>query len=501
MKGLFQLMRNKKSDGISKIILILAVAVGVIAMIFSAIAASSLYKHNTDEFTSQLGKNLALLCSDSDFGLSKTQLRMIECADVRNVKYQTTDDGQKKFYAEVRLINPKINCGSYSGDKPNEYLSKAAESLFDNKLSYVSCDIVGLCVDEKPVIDNESLQRIASCVEESWNNGKNISGNKHVVSAINDALCPAPFKNRKYSDSTDYSMPYSRFLDKCSVYFAEDGIKFDGKNLTQSPAVRKIIAKVFTPFFCSAENQQLSASIENKGMLSFTFDSTNIIESISDAKENIISSETHNGEIENIIIANIVSDISDPSSSGSINNKIEIDFVDFMYENAEKDWSYYSTLRTILEYYGGCSVDIANSKAIEEITECKVIAGQSNGQWPVEFKRNAGDGNVIIDIIKIDDDYLEKSVMKLFLTDGGSQMVCLGLGKYRINIAVGKNYFGAEQLFGDDGIYFKTDDTFEVSSTDIPSFTVAKHSEEDFSILDYLLNKGSGGTCIDKAKF
>lgn len=495
-------MHNKKSGGISKKFLMLAVVVaGVFIMVFSAITATSLYKINADEFTSALGQNLAELCSNSDFGLSKTQLRMIECADVRNVKYQTTDDGQKQFYAEVRLINPKINCGSYSGDKPNEYLANAAESLFDNKWSYVPCEIVGLCVDDKPVIDAENLQELVSCVEESWNNGKGILENKHVVAAINDALCPAPFENRNYSDSTDYTLPYSRFLDKCSVYFAEDGIKINGENLTQSPAVRKAIAKIFTPYFCSADNLQLSSSSENKGTLLLTFNSLNVIQSISEAKNNIIASGASEDEIDNTIISTIVSDISNYSSDNAMNNNIEIDFVDFMSEEAEKNWSYYGILRAILEYYGGCAEDIANSGTKEEITECKIIDGGSNGQWPVEFKRNEGDGNVIIDVIKIGDNETEKSVMKLFLVDGGSQIVCLGQGKYRLNIAVGTNYFGAEHLFGDDGIYFRTTDTFEVSSSGIPSITVEKHSEESFSILDCMLNKSSGGTCIDKSKF
>lgn len=495
-------MHNKKSGGISTKILMLAVVVaGVLIMVFSAVTATSLYKINADEFTSALGQNLAALCSDSDFGLSKTQLRMIECADVKNVKYQTTDDGQKQFYAEVRLINPKINCGSYSGDKPNEYLANVAESLYDNKWSYVPCEIVGLCVDDKPVIDTENLQKLVSCVEESWNNGEGILENKNVVAAINDALCPAPFKDRNYSQSTDYTLSYSRFLDKCSAYFAEDGIKINGENLTQSPSVRKVIAKIFTPYFCSADNLQIASSTENKGMLSLTFNSLNIIQSISEAKNNIIESGISEDQIDNTIISNIVSDISNYASDKTMFNNVEIDFVDFMSEDAEKNWSYYGMLRAVLEYYGGCAEDIANSSTKEEITECKIIDGGSNGQWPIEIKRNEGDGNVIIDIIKIGDNETEKSVMKLFLVDGGSQIVCLGQGKYRLNIAVGANYFGAEQLFGDDGIYFRTTDTFEISPTGIPSITVEKYNEESFSILDYMLSKSNNGTCIDKSKF
>ena len=124
-------MNNKK---IRFTLILTAITAGIV--IISAVAALLLYQQNTDNFTTDLASNLAKICSSSD--LSNTQLRMIECAEIKNVKYDTSDDGTKKFYAEIRLFNPKVNCGSYSGENPQEYIKNAVDSM-SNEVNVVKC--------------------------------------------------------------------------------------------------------------------------------------------------------------------------------------------------------------------------------------------------------------------------------------------------------------------------------------------------------------------------
>ena len=487
-------MNNKKTR---LTIILAAITAGIV--IISAAAAMLLYRPNSDSFTTQLASNLAKICSGSD--LSKTQLRMIECAEIKNVKYDTSDNDNKKFYAEVRLFNPKVNCGSYSGENPQEYIKKAVDSMYENHFGYVKCEIIGLCIDEKPVIDTKTLNRLVACVQESWNGGQNLLENRHLSRAINDMLCPSPYKQREYTGSTEYTTAYNGFLDSYSASFAADGIKINGETSNDPSAIRSVMAKVLTPYYCSAKNVSLSASSTQSGMLSFSFDSLNIIEAISQAKKSIISSEN---EVDiNSAESKIFSAITSASAAYSENTAFKchmnIDLADFA-DSETSGGGYYGTIRAFTEYYSSSAYDAAtNRSGIKQINTSCVISGKGNGMWPVEFKRNSGDGNAIISIVKISDNGDESSVAKLYLTDGGSDIICLAQGRYRLNIAVGENYFGAKQLFGDDGIYFADNTSFKVTAA--TSVTVEKHQEESLSLIDYILDKNNGGTCIDRSVF
>lgn len=488
-------MNNKKTR--LKIILA-AITAGVV--IISAAAAMLLYRQSSDSFTNQLASNLAKICSNSD--LSKTQIRMIECAEIKNVKYDTSNDGNKKFYAEVRLFNPKVNCGSYSGENPQEYVKKAVDLLYDSNFGYVKCEIIGLCVDDKPVIDAETLNRLVACVQESWNGGQNLLENRHLSQAISDMLCPSPYDQREYTGSTEYTPAYNEFLDSYSVNFAADGVKINGETSNDPAAIRSVMAKVLTPYYCSAKNVSLSASSTQSGMLSFSFDSLNIIEAISQAKKSLISSENEVdiNAAESQIFSAITSASAAYSEDTAFKCSMNIDLTDFADSKASGGDGYYGTIRAFTEYYSSSAYDAAtNRSSIKKINTSCVISGKGNGMWPVEFKRNAGDGDAIISIVKISDNGEESSVAKLYLTDGGSDIICLAQGQYRLNIAVGENYFGAKQLFGDDGIYFKDNTVFQVTATN--SVTVIKHKEENLSLIDYILDKNNGGSCIDKSAF
>lgn len=487
-------MNNKKT----RLTLILAaITAGIV--IISAVAALSLYHQSSDSFTTNLASNLAKICSSSD--LSHTQLRMIECAEIKNVKYDTSDNGTKKFYAEVRLFNPKVNCGSYSGE-PQKYVKSAVDSLYDSKFSYVKCEIIGLCVDDKPVIDTATLNRLVACVQESWDGGQNLIENKHLNQAISDMLCPSPYEEREYTGAAEYTAAYNDFLDSYSANFAVDGIKINGEISNDPSAIRNVMAKILTPYYCSAKNVSLNAADPQSGMLSFSFDSLNIIEAISQAKKSIISSENEIdiSAAESQIFSAVTSASAAYSDETAFKCNMNIDLVDFADSAASGGEGYYGIIRAFTEYYSSSAYDaVTNRSSIKQIQTSCVISGKGNGMWPVEFKRNAGDGNAIISIIKISDNGEESSVAKLYLTDGGSDIICLAQGKYRINIAVGENYFGASQLFGDDGIYFKDSTEFEVTASN--SVTVEKHEEESLSIIDYILNKNNGGTCIDRSAF
>lgn len=488
-------MKNKKTLRTA-----IFAATFVLIIVLSAVAADSLYNPNADKFTSELGKNLSALCSNSD--LSQTQLLMIERADIKNVKYDTDDNGTTKFYAELRLINPKINCGSYSGENPQEYLQNAVDSLFNNKRSYVSCEIIGLCIDDKPVIDNETLQRIIDCTKESWNGGQNLIENKDLISAVTDLFCPAPYENRNYSDSTIYSAAYNKFLKESSEYFAEKGMTISGETSNDASAIRSIMQEIITPYLCSVKDIKLSQASDKNGVLRLSFNSLDVTGSISAEKSKIFSdvSDTDVSTATQSIFNAITSDISSYSADKAFKCSIDIDLADLISDVFSNSSGYFSTLHAMTEYYSFSASDAVNGrKNLKTLEKSGIISGKSNATWPVEFKRNAGDGNAIISIIKIDDSGNESSIMKIFIADGGSYMVCLPRGQYRINIAVGTNYFGAEQLFGDDGIYFKDEDVFDVASS--PTVTVEKHEEENFSIIEYLLNKNNGGTCISKADF
>ncbi len=489
-------MINKKT----RFTLILAaITLGIV--IISAVTAMSLYQPAGDNFTSNLALNLSKICSNSD--LSGTQLRMIECAEVKNVKYDTTNSGTKKFYAEIRLFNPNVNCGSYSDKNPQEYLKSVADSLYNNKFNYVKCEIIGLCIDDKPAIDTNNLNQLLACVNESWNGGQNLIKNKHLNKAISDMLCPSPYSQRNYTGATEYTAAYNEFLDKYSQRFAIDGMMINGELSNDSTTIRSVMAKVLTPYWCSAKNISLTMSSEQNGMLSLSFDSLNLIDAISKAKKSIVASENDIdiNSAESQIFSSVTAATAAYSDDTAIKSKINIDLIDFADSNQSiVGEGYYGTIRAFAEYYSSSAYDAVTSRnGIKNIKTSCVISGKGNGMWPVEFKRNKGDGDVIINIIKVNDNGEESKIMKVFLTDGGSDIVCLAQGKYRLNIAVGTNYFGTKQLFGDDGIYFKDSNTFEVATT--KTVTVEKNNEENLSIMDYIMNKNNGGTCIDRANF
>ena len=179
--------------------------------------------------------------------------------------------------------------------------------------------------------------------------------------------------------------------------------------------------------------------------------------------------------------------------------KIEIDLADFISDDSRMKLPFFNMIRAMTGY--GSFVVIPLTK-IKTPASTQVISGKSNGQWPVEFKRAKGDGNIIIDVISIDDSGAEASVLKIFLTDGGKITVCLGKGKYRLNMAVGNTYYGSKELFGANGIYMKdTTNIYSVPSKELKTITVEKQQGESLKFKDYLLAVGTDPSLIDRAEF
>ena len=139
---------------------------------------------------------------------------------------------------------------------------------------------------------------------------------------------------------------------------------------------------------------------------------------------------------------------------------------------------------------------------IKTPTESQIIDGKSNGQWPVAFVRKKGDGDVIVDVIKLEDSGEETSVVKLFLTDGGKTTVCLAKGSYRLNMAVGSVFYGGKEYFGVNGIYMRdTENIYVIPSIDTGSITVAKQPGEALSFTEYMTNLSKDKSLIERSQF
>ena len=113
------MLKNITTDGM-KLFMTLAVIACIAVMILSAEAASHMYAPNEDAFTSTLGKHLSTLCQNAGYGLSATQLAIIENAEVKSIQYETGSDGNKLFSARIRLCAPENSAGGYSGEDPEE---------------------------------------------------------------------------------------------------------------------------------------------------------------------------------------------------------------------------------------------------------------------------------------------------------------------------------------------------------------------------------------------
>ena len=98
-------------------------------MILSAEIASHMYAPNEDAFTSTLGKHLSTLCQNAGYGLSATQLAIIENVGIKSIRYETDSDGNKLFSARIKLCEPENNAGGYSGEDPEEYLKEVSADI------------------------------------------------------------------------------------------------------------------------------------------------------------------------------------------------------------------------------------------------------------------------------------------------------------------------------------------------------------------------------------
>ncbi len=480
-------MQNRKN-----MLMVVVSAASIIAIAISAAVVIMFFGDVSDGFSANLGENLANLCSESD--LNSTELKIIEHASVKNVQYKKSDDGTTMFYAEMRLITPQMNCKSYSGENPMEYIKKAADSLFDDTSEYISCEITGIIVDNSPIISEDTMQELAACAKEAWNNGAALTGSDDLAQALTDTLCPSPYQSRSYSDGGDYTSDYSDFLDECSEYFSSA----DSSSISE---LRAEMEEILTMFFCSVKNVTLSSDEESRA-LTLCFDSMDIVGVISQEKSSIISSgsSTDVDSASSEIYSALTSSLSDYGSDETYSFSLEIDLFDMADDLISGNSGYFNTLMAITEYYSSSAADAVECiGSAETVSESCVISGSSNATWPVNFIRNEGDGDAIISVIKIDSDGSETSVMKIYLKDGESYMVCLERGTYRLNIAVGDAYYGSDKLFGSDGIYFKSQDTFELDrQIDV---NVDKQGEENLSILEYIIEKNNGGSCIDVSEF
>ena len=281
-------MHKRKTRSFTKIILYLSVAACVAVMILSAAAASQLYRSNGDSFTSGLGRNLALLCSNSDYGLSRTQLAMIENAEIKNVRYETDRDGSKLFFARMIIHVPQANSDRYV-DSPDSYLNETLEKTYTGG-GFEECDIIGICRDNIPVVDVETLDRIVQSAEKAWEN-ESLTGDANFEYALTDILIPEPFPDRVYSEGGEYQAVYSQWLDQCASQFAREGMTVTVNSAQSSDPsdIRAAMEQSITPFLCSVRNLTLARSESKKGYLTLSFDSLDVITTLHTAKKPSIS--------------------------------------------------------------------------------------------------------------------------------------------------------------------------------------------------------------------
>ena len=477
-------MFNRKISGSMKIIMPAAIIACIAVMILSAAAASTLYTPSRDSFTASLGQNIALLCKNTWEDLSDTQLKMIENAQINGIRYDTDSEGNRLFNAKLRLHAPVENAGKYS-DNPDEYLQQTLEKM-NNGGAYEDIEIFGICKDNSPLIDVDALGKIAQAAEQLWQK-EELTSSKNFEYALTDIIIPEPFPDRVMSEGASYQTSYIKWLDKCSTQFASQGVTVtkDGQLSSEAGDIRAAMEQAITPYLCSVRNITLERNPDKKGFFRLSFDSLDIIGTLSAAKKPSISALNK--------LAGVY------SNERALRVSIDIDLARLLSDGEIYQLPFFNIVSSVTRY---CSFIGTTPVKIKIPDEPKVIAGKSNGQWPLELKRAKGDGNVIVDVIQIGENGTETSVVKVFLTDGGKITVCLSKGQYRLNMAVGTTYYGGVEIFGINGIYMKdTQNTYTIPSKDLKSITVAKQPAESLSFTDYLLGQGVDPSLIDKSQF
>ena len=477
---MYKLLNSIKKN----IFLIIAVIGCLTIVIFSALTASYLYKPTGDSFSSELNNNLALLCKNTSPDLSETQLDIIRNARVKNIRYGTDDEGNKAFYANIRLYAPIVGSAKYSGD-PEEYFGTIVQNATDSG-DGEEIEIYGLCRDNVPIVDLDTITALTDASAKAWEK-ETLSNNAGFQNAITDALIPEPFENRTYREGGGYQSAYSKWLNEISSRFASEGmnVNVNGTLSGQQSDIYSAMEQIITPYFCSLRNLSLSRSDTKPGIMILSFDSLDIIGTISSAKNPSFSAINK--------LAGVYSE------DRSLKVSIEID-LSLLAKNDEKMKLPFMNLIRAMTKYGS---SLGNSPVKIKIpTSSQVIDGKSNGQWPIQFKRAKGDGNIIVNVISMDDSGNEQSVLKLFLTDGGSITVCLSKSKYRLNFAVGTTYYGSVELFGMNGVYMRDNDNiYTIPSQDVTTITIPKQPGESMSFTDYLVGQGTDPSLIDKSQF
>ena len=477
-------MYRRKQTHVINYLMAAAIISTFLIMILSAVAASSMYTPAQDAFTASLTENLSLLCKNGDYGLSETQLSLIKNAEVSSIRYDEDSDGNRLFSAKLKLSVPQANAGKYSGN-PSEYLQNTADRLNQGSESE-EIEIIGLCRDNMPVVDIETLERIADTADNVWQKQTLIS-DRNFEYAVIDMLIPEPFTERVYSDQAAYQSGYDKWLTDMSEEFASEGftVNKDGERSGNPADIREAMASVITPYLCSVRNISLAASSNNKGMLTLSFDTLDIIGTIYSAKKPTISALNK--------LSGVYTD------ERSLKVSIEFDLCDLISDKERNKLPFFDLIRAITSY--GSSIGYSAVK-IKTPTESQIIDGKSNGQWPVAFVRKKGDGDVIVDVIKLEDSGEETSVVKLFLTDGGKTTVCLAKGSYRLNMAVGSVFYGGKEYFGVNGIYMRdTENIYVIPSIDTGSITVAKQPGEALSFTEYMTNLSKDKSLIERSQF
>ena len=481
-------MSKPITTGGMKIFMTAAVISSIAAMILSAFAASTMYLPTQDKFSSSLGSNLSTLCENAGYGLSATQLSIIENAEIKSIQYDNDSEGNKVFSARLRLSAPSDNAGKYSDENPRDYLDKTVKTMFNGHSAEI--EIVGLCGsdegDHLPAVEIDTLEKIAETTETVWQK-ESLSSSKNFEYALTDMIIPEPFPDRAFQENGSYQPTYSRWLDECAGQFASEGLAVTTENGASSEVseIRSAMEQVITPYLCSVRNISLSHSEDKKGYLTLSFDSLDVIGTLSTAKKPSVSA------------LNKLSGVY--SEDRVLKVTIHIDLVDLLSDGGKMKLPFFNIIRAITRYGSSIGTSLTKIK-IPETTQ--VIDGKSNGQWPLEFKRAKGDGNIIVDVIRMDDSGEEKHVLKIFLTDGGKITVCLKQGKYRLNYAVGTTFYGSKELFGANGIYMKdTQNIYTVPSKELKTVKVEKQPGESLSFTDYLLGQGVDPSLIDRSEF
>ena len=477
-------MRKRKNAAVTKYLMAVSVIACIAVLIFSALAASTMYRPSRDQFTSAMGEHLAELCRSGGYSLSETQLDIIRHADIRNIRYETDDGGNRLFSAKLRLCVPQENAGQYSSD-PLAYLSDTKDRLCDGP-DAEEIEIIGLCSDNLPVVDVQTLDTIAEAADRVWNR-ETLSSDRNFEYALTDFLIPEPFEGRKYTEGAAFQPEYDKWLSQCAAQFASEGLTVmkDGVRSGSAEDIRQAMENAVTPFLCSVRNISLKASEREKGRFALSFDSLDIIGTVYSAKKPSFQALNK--------LAGVYSD------ERVLKVSIDVDLSELLSDKGKTSLPFFDLIRAITKY--GSTVGTSTVK-IRTPEKSQVIAGGSDGQWPVEFSRAKGDGNVIVNVIRIDGAGAETSVVKLFLVDGGKITVCLSKGKYRINTAVGSTYYGSEEFFGENGVYMRDEENlYDVPSNASKHITVQKARGETLSFTDYLTGQFSDRSLIDKSLF